>query len=83
MSDNEPDLDDVVRALAILSLRGHRSSSLDAIAQELAMAAPYTEALQGLLAAAERDGRVRPGVHDDAGDPHYMLIEDEERHSAG
>jgi hypothetical protein len=81
MSDNQPDLDDVVRALAMLSLRGHRSSSLEEIAQELDMAAPYAEALQGLLAAGERDERIRPVVHDAAGEPRYTLIEDDERHN--
>ena len=79
MANAEPDLHAVLGALAALSLRGHRSSSLDDVADELAMPAPYTEPLQRLLQTAERDGLVRAVEHDDIGDPYYVLTEDDER----
>jgi hypothetical protein len=79
MTNAEPDLNDVLQAIAARSLRGHRSSSVDDVAAELGMSAPYTEPLQQLLQAAERDGLVRAVEHDDISDPYYALTEDDER----
>jgi hypothetical protein len=79
MTNAEPNRNDVLRALAALSLKGHRSSSLDDIADELGMRAPYTEPLQRLLQAAERDELVRAVEHEKIGDPYYALTEDDER----
>ena len=83
MTDREPDVQDVLLALAALSLRGQRSASLDDVAQELQMPAPYAELLQRLLQEAERDELVRTVVHDDTGEPRFTLTEDDERHNAG
>jgi DNA-binding IscR family transcriptional regulator len=79
MTNAEPNLNDVLQALAALSLKGHRSSSLDDIAAELGMPAPYTEPLQRLLQGAERDELVRAVEHENIGDPYYALTEDDER----
>jgi hypothetical protein len=83
MTNAEPDVQDVLQALAALSLRGHRSASLDDLARELGMSPPDNEPLQRLLEAAERDELVRAVTHDGTGEPHYTLIEDDERHSVG
>ena len=79
MTNAEPDLHAVLQAIAARSLSGHRSSSVDDVADELGMSAPYAEPLRQLLGAAERDGLVRAVEHDNAGGPYYALIEDDER----
>lgn len=79
MTNAEPDLDDVLQALAALSLRGHRSSSLKDVADEVGMPGPDTEPVEQLLQDAERDGLVRAVEHEDSGDRHYVLTEDDDR----
>jgi hypothetical protein len=79
MTNVEPDLHAVLQAIAARSLRGHRSSSVDDVADELGMSTPYTEPLQQLLQAAERDGLVRAVEHENVSEPYYALTEDDER----